>query len=395
MKMKMQTPPGAAEALADDLVAFVRQLYATDAFIPLHVPILGKAEAQAVAQVVESGMISTVGECVGDFEAGLVKATGAAHAIATINGTAALHLALKGVGVGPGDEVITQALTFVATANAVRYCGADPVFIDVDLDTMGLSADAVEAFLAEHAEVGPDGTPINGTTGRPIRACLPMHTNGHPGDMERLGAVCERWGLPLVEDAAEALGSYRNGRHAGLSGRCATLSFNGNKIISTGQGGAIITDDAELARRLRHLAATAKKSHPWRYEHDEIGYNYRLPALNAALGVAQLDRLPELLASKREIAQAYIAWFEARGLIPIREPENASANFWFNAFLTDSPEARDTVLARTNAQGVMTRPLWDPLNTLPPYKTCQYGPLPNTQWLYERLVNVPSTPRIS
>lgn len=390
----MKPAPTPIEATADDLVAFVRKLYATEDFIPLHVPTLGSAEARAVADVVEGGMISTVGARVAEFEAGLAAFTGAAHAVATINGTAALHLALRGVGVGPGDEVITQALTFVATANAIRYCGADPVFLDVDRDTMGLSADAVEAFLEEHTKTGPDGAPINRATGRTIRACLPMHTNGHPGDMERLAAVCARWGLPLVEDAAEALGSIRDGRHTGLAGRCGTLSFNGNKIISTGQGGAIITDDADLAQRLRHLAATAKCSHPWRYAHDEVGYNYRLPALNAALGVVQLERLPSLLASKREIAESYIAWFEARGLTPFREPQGARASYWFNAFLTHSPEERDTVLTRTNEQGVMTRPLWDPLNTLPPYRTCQCGPLPNTQWLYERIVNVPSTPRI-
>ena len=391
----MTKKPTSVEETADDLVAFVRELYATEDFIPLHVPTLGSAEAQAVAKVIEGGMISTVGAHVGEFEAGLAEFTGAKHAVAMINGTAALHLALRGVDVGPGDEVITQALTFVATANAISYCGANPVFLDVDRDTMGLSAKTVEAFLKETAAEGPDGVAVNRRTGRPIRACLPMHTNGHPGDMERLSEVCARWGLPLVEDAAEALGSLRDGRHTGLVGRCGTLSFNGNKIISTGQGGAIITDDADLAHRLRHLAATAKCSHPWRYQHDAVGYNYRLPALNAALGIAQLERLPALLESKREIAKAYITWFEARGLTPVREPQGARANYWFNAFLTDSPEARDTVLARTNEQGVMTRPLWDPLNTLPPYRTCQCGPIPNTQWLYERLINVPSTPKVS
>lgn len=382
------------EQLADDLVTFVRGLYATEDFIPLHVPTLGQREARAVAEVVAGGMISTVGASVGEFERSLAAFTGAEHAIALINGTAALHLALCGVGVGSGDEVITQALTFVATANAISYCGAVPVFLDVDRDTMGLSAEAVEAFLHATAEHGADGVPVNRVTGRPIRACLPMHTNGHPGDMERLAAVCARWGVTLIEDAAEALGSFRGERHAGLAGRCGTLSFNGNKVISTGQGGAIITNDAELAQRLRHLAATAKRSHPWRYEHDAIGFNYRLPALNAALGIAQLERLPALLDSKREIADAYITWFEARGLTPIREPQGAKANYWFNAFLTESSEARDIVLARTNEQGVMTRPLWNPINTLQPYRTCQCGPLPNTQWLYERLVNVPSTPRI-
>jgi len=388
----MLTTPISAQNLADALVGFVRKQYRSDAFIPLHAPTLGSAEARAVAQTVESGMISTVGAQVAEFEARLAEYTGAAHVIATINGTAALHLGLLAVGLQPGEEVITQSLTFVATANAIRYCGAAPVFVDVDRSTMGLSPDAVETFLETHAAHDDDGAVINKITGRRIRACLPMHTNGHIGEILRIAAICDKWDLSLVEDAAEALGSWREGVHAGRTGRCGTLSFNGNKIISTGQGGAIMTDDGELAARLRHLAATAKQPHPWRYIHDEVGYNYRLPALNAALGVAQMARLPEFLANKRALAGAYISWFESLGLTPVREPEGARSNYWFNAFLTDGVEARDIVLERTNAQGVMTRPLWDMLNTLPAFRHYHAADLSNSQWLYERLVNVPSSP---
>ncbi|TCP58780.1 aminotransferase in exopolysaccharide biosynthesis [Rhodovulum bhavnagarense] len=382
------------EALAEALIGFVRFLYETDEFIPLHVPTLGEAEAQAVAEAVRSGMISTVGPQVAAFEEKLAEITGARHVVATVNGTAALHLALLGGGVQPGDEVITQALTFVATGNAIRYCGAEPVFLDVDRNGLGLSVDSVELFLEEHALREKGGGVINRQTGRPIRACLPMHTNGHPGDMARMSQICERWGLALVEDAAEALGSFRDGLHAGRVGQCGILSFNGNKIISTGQGGAVITDDAAIAARIRHLAAVAKRNHPWRYEHDAVGYNYRLPGLNAALGLVQLDRLPAFLESKRAIAAVYTDWFEEHDLPSVREPAGARSNFWFNAFLVDSIETRDAVLEWTNARGVMTRPLWDPLNTLPPYRDCQTDDLSNTKWLFERLINVPSTPRL-
>lgn len=384
--------PKPAYEIADALVAFVRERYRTEDFIPLHAPTLGPAEARAVAEAVESGMISTVGPQVGTFEAQLAEFTGAAHAVATINGTAALHLGLLAVGLEPREEVITQALTFVATANAIRYCGADPIFVDVDRDTMGLSPEALLAFLKAYADRDDSGAVINKTTRRRIRACLPMHTNGHVGQINRLAEICDHWGLALIEDAAEALGSWRDGLHAGRTGRCGTLSFNGNKIISTGQGGAVITDDVNIASRIRHLAATAKQPHGWRYTHTEIGYNYRLPALNAALGSAQLARLPGFLDNKRILAQDYISWFEGRGITPIREPDGASSNFWFNAFLTDGNDARDIILERTNAQGVMTRPLWDMLNTLPAFRHHQAADLSNSQWLYERMVNVPSSP---
>lgn len=384
----------AAEKLSADLTSFVRSLYDTEEFIPLHIPLLGVKEAKAVAGAIESGMISTVGPQVGEFEEKLKELTGAGYVVASVNGTAALHLALITADVKPGDEVITQALTFVATANAISYCGAEPVFLDVDRGTMSLCPDAVAAFLDENAERSDNGAVINKRSGRRIAACLPMHTNGHPGDMLRLAEVCAKWDLPLIEDAAEALGSFRDGKHAGRVGRVATLSFNGNKIISTGQGGAVITDDAELAGRIRHIAAVAKEQHPWRFQHDQIGYNYRLPALNAALGIAQLERLPAFLESKRILAQEYTKWFEAQGLEPVREPEGAKSNFWFNAFFTEGAKMRDAVLEATNKAGVMTRPFWDPMNTLRQYQHCHCDELTNTKWLFDRLINVPSTPRV-
>ena len=378
-------------AVQEDLMRFVREIFDTDDFIPLHAPQLGALDVQFVSEAIESGFVSSVGKHVGLFEQAVKDYTGAGYAFATVNGTAALHLALLVGGVTPGDEVITQSVTFVATCNAIRYCGADPVFVDIERATLGMSPDSLLEFLETHAERRDDGLCWNKTTGRVIRACVPMHCNGHPLRVDAVAAVCARWGLVLIEDAAESLGSVYHGRHTGRFGRVGVLSFNGNKIITTGGGGAVLTDDAELAARLRHLGTTAKRAHAYLFEHDAVGFNYRLPALNAALGCAQLARLPEYVDRKRGLAARYRSWCAERGIPFIDEPAGACSNFWFNAILARDRAERDRVLAETNAHGVMTRPLWTPLHTLPMYRDCLRGPLPCTDFLESRLINLPSS----
>ena len=377
------------------LIELVRSVYnsAADptAFIPLHAPTLTDADRDAVADAVTSTFVSSVGPQVAAFESALAAYTGVAHVFGTVNGTSALHLALHTLGVAPGDEVITQSVTFVATCNAIRYCGADPVFVDIERATLGMSPDSLLEFLETHAERRDDGLCWNKTTGRVIRACVPMHCNGHPLRVDAVAAVCARWGLVLIEDAAESLGSVYHGRHTGRFGRVGVLSFNGNKIITTGGGGAVLTDDAELAARLRHLGTTAKRAHAYLFEHDAVGFNYRLPALNAALGCAQLARLPEYVDRKRGLAARYRSWCAERGIPFIDEPAGACSNFWFNAILARDRAERDRVLAETNAHGVMTRPLWTPLHTLPMYRDCLRGPLPCTDFLESRLINLPSS----
>ena len=373
------------------LVAFIRAQFGTDDFIPLHAPRFDARDVEYVREAVESGFVSTVGKHVAQFEQAVRAYTGAGHAIATVNGTSALHAALLVAGVQAGEEVITQSITFVATCNAIRYCGGEPVFVDIERTTLGMAPDSLQAFLEAHAERRDDGLCWNRTTGRVIRACVPMHNGGHPVRIDRIAAICREWGLELVEDAAESLGSFYQGRHTGRTGALSVLSFNGNKILTTGGGGMIITDDEVLASRARHLTTTAKQPHPYLYHHDEVGFNYRLPALNAALGCAQMEKLPEYVERKRALAERYAEWFEARSRSFVREPDGARSNYWFNAFLAEDRAERDALLAYTNAEGVMTRPLWTPMHTLPMYAQCQRSALPVSEWLEARLVNVPSS----
>ena len=373
------------------LVAFVRAQFGTNHFIPLHAPRFDGRDVEYVREAVESGFVSTVGKHVAQFEQAVMAYTGAGHAVATVNGTSALHVALLVAGVQPGHEVITQSITFVATCNAIRYCGAEPVFVDVERATLGMAPESLQAFLEAHAERRDDGLCWNRTTGRVIRACVPMHNGGHPVRIDRIAAICQEWGLVLVEDAAESLGSFYRGQHTGRTGLLAILSFNGNKILTTGGGGMILTDDETLAARARHLTTTAKLPHPFLYQHDEVGFNYRLPALNAALGCAQMEKLPDYVERKRALALRYAEWFEAHGVAFVREPEGARSNYWFNAFLAEDRAERDALLAYTNAEGVMTRPLWTPMHTLPMYSRCQRSELPESEWLEARLVNVPSS----
>lgn len=374
------------------LIAFVRQLYGDQGFIPLHAPRFEGNEKRYLMDCIDSTYVSSVGAYVDRFEAMMREITGARYAIATGNGTAALHMALIVAGVSAGDEVITQPLSFVATCNAISYEKAFPVFVDVDADTFSLSPDALRSFLEHNAERRADGC-YNLSSGRRIAAVVPMHTFGLPGRIEELVEVCAAWGIVLVEDAAESLGSLVAGRHTGTFGKVGAFSFNGNKTVTCGGGGCIVTDDDTIGTLAKHLTTTAKVPHAWDFMHDQVGYNYRLPNLNAALACAQLEQLPAILANKRATAQEYAQFCAAQGIAFASELPGTSANYWLNAVLVEDAEARDALLKYSNDVGVMTRPVWKLMQRLPAFGGAQCGPLENAIWLEERLVNLPSSVR--
>jgi perosamine synthetase len=385
----MITPEGPVADKFQCLVDFVRTIYGSD-LITLHRPVFEGNEKQYLIDCIDSNFVSSAGTRVTDFEQKVVAFTGAKFAVATVNGTAALHVALQLVGVQRDDEVITQALTFIATCNALSYAGAHAVFVDVDRDTLGLSPVALRQFLALNAELR-GGRAFNKTTGRRLAACVPMHTFGFPCRIEEVVAVCAEYGIAVVEDAAESLGSYVGNCHTGTFGKLATLSFNGNKVITTGGGGMIITDDAALAAHAKHLTTTAKVPHSFEFVHDELGYNYRLPNLNAALGCAQMERLPEMLAVKADVARRYAAFFDSIGITLVGATEGTTANHWLNAFVLGSLQERDAFLEFTNSRGVMTRPIWRLMSRLAMFSHCQHDGLANSQWLEDRVVNIPSS----
>lgn len=372
------------------LIDFVREQYRTKDFIPLHAPVFNGRERELVLDTIDSTFVSSVGAYVDKFEAEMASFTGSQRAVAVMNGTAALHIALKLAGVLPGDLVVTQSLTFVATCNAIAYCNAEPLFIDVDRHTLGLSPSALDAWLSEHASIDDNGDCRTRVGHRRIRACLPMHTFGHPVELDSLVATCKRWNLILIEDAAESLGSYYKGRHTGNFGQIGTLSFNGNKVMTTGGGGMLLTDQS-TGDRAKHLTTTAKIPHPYEFVHDEIGYNYRMPNLNAALGCAQLEQLPKFLESKRVLAERYIEFFKGSDLQAIVEPKDCRSNYWLNGVICADSAQRDSLLKATNDSGVMTRPIWALMTKLTPYKNALRGPLDNAEWLEARVVNLPSS----
>lgn len=377
----------------EDLIDFVRNLYGTDGVIPLHAPTFTQKDKDYVMGAIDSTFVSSVGEYVNRFERDLAAVTGAARAVATVNGTCALQAALKLVGVQCKDEVITQPLTFVATANAIAHLGAVPVFVDVDRETMGLSPDALEFFLKENAVLKKNCS-YNRHTRQRIAAIVPMHTFGHPCRIEKIVAIAKTWSIPVVEDAAEAIGSRLGERHCGLFGELGVLSFNGNKTITCGGGGAILTHDKEMADRAKHLTTTAKVPHAWEFEHDEIGFNYRMPNLNAALACAQLERLPDILREKRKIANAYRGFFVSRGWGRfMAEPEGARSNYWLCTIALADRVERDALLGTANAAGVMIRPAWKLMPDLAMYAACFSGQLDNARWLQDRVVNLPSSVR--
>ena len=366
-----------------------RMLYG-DGFIPLHRPIFEGNERTYLVDCIDSNFVSSVGAKVTEFEQKIADFVGADYAIATVNGTAALHVALELAGVKSGEEVITQALTFIATCNATHYCGAWPVFIDVDRDSLGMSPSALRSFLDEFVERRDEGV-FNRHTGRRIAACVPMHTFGVPCRIEEIVAICTEFGISVVEDAAESLGSYVGDKHTGSLGLLGTFSFNGNKVITTGGGGMIVTNDQALAVRAKHITTTAKVPHAWEFVHDEVGYNYRLPNLNAALGCAQMEYLPEMLLAKAKVAERYAKIFEGSRLELVAPLNGTTANYWLNALLLKDREERDTFLEYTNSRNLMTRPVWNLMHRLDMFKNCQHDGLSNSLWLEDRLVNIPSS----
>lgn len=377
----------------NEVIRFIRETFnEPEAFVPLHAPYFGGNEKKYLLDTIDSTFVSSVGAYVNRFEEMMATITGAKYAIAITNGTTALQLALVLAGIRRDDEVITQPLTFVATANAITHSGGIPVFVDVDKDTMGMSPVALENFLSEYGEVR-DGQFFNKQSGRRIVACVPMHTFGFPCRIDEIAAVCDKYKIALVEDAAESLGSYYKGRHTGTFGLMGTFSFNGNKTVTCGGGGAIVTNDEKVAQRAKHLSTTAKIPHPYEFVHDEVGYNYRMPNLNAAVACAQLEQLSAILDNKRALADIYSAYFTDKDIRFVTEGTDARANYWLNTVVLKDLQARDAFLNETNGSKVMTRPIWKLMNKLPMYAHCQTGDLANSLWLEDRIVNIPSSYR--
>lgn len=376
----------------NQIVNFIRQTFKEpEALIPLHEPRFIGNEKKYLAECIDSTFVSSVGKFVDQFEEMTAAYTGVKKAVVCVNGTEALHMALMLSGVKAGDEVITQPLTFIATANAIAYTGANPVFVDVDLDTLGLSPASLASFLEQYGEMRNDDHCYNKKTGKRIVACVPMHTFGHPCRIDEIAEICTKYNIVLIEDAAESIGSTYKGRHTGTFGKFGILSFNGNKTITTGGGGMILTNDEELGRIAKHLTTQAKVPHPWEFLHDHIGYNYRMPNINAALGVAQMESLDFFISKKRELAAAYKAFFDSIGISFFTEPENAFSNYWLNVIILNDRDERNRFLEYTNNNKVLTRPAWQLMNRLPMFENCQAYQLDNAMWLEDRIVNVPSS----
>jgi len=376
----------------EQTVAFIREWYGEpEAFLPLHVPTFSGREEELVRDCIQSTFVSSVGKYVDEVEQAFAKYTGAGHAVAVVNGTSALHLALRVAGVKTDDEVITQPFTFVATGNTILYQNAHPVFVDINAHTLGLDPDALNQFLEDNT-TQREGQCVNKQTGRIIRACMPMHTYGHPVELARIADICREHHLILIEDAAESIGSFYQGKHTGLIGDIAAFSFNGNKTITCGGGGMVITDKEEWAQRAKHLSTVAKTPHPYEFYHDQMGYNYRMPNLNAALLLAQLEQLPHFLDNKRRTAEAYAQFFADIPEIEFfQEPAQCRSNYWLNVVFLKDIEERNRFLEYTNAQGIMTRPTWRLLIDLPAFKGFEIGPLPVSRSLEKRLVNITSS----
>ena len=375
----------------DYLAKFIQDKYRTNSFIPLHEPRFIGKEKEFVSQTIDSTFVSSVGQYVNQFEEDIAKYTGSKRAIAIVNGTSALHLSMLMAGVKPGDYVITQALTFVATCNAIHYCQAEPILIDVDKKTLGLSPIALEAWLEENAFVDTDQVCKLKNSKRAIKACIPMHTFGHPVEIDTLATICNVWKLAMIEDAAESLGSLFKDTHTGTFGLMGTLSFNGNKIITTGGGGAILCNE-ELYLKGKHLSTTAKKPNDIHFIHDEIGFNYRLPNINAALGCAQLESINLFVTQKRQLAEEYAQLLKNSNLEFFKEPKNCRSNYWLNTIICHDESQRNELLNYMNSREIMTRPVWTPMNKLPMFKNSISDSLQNTLWLEERIVNIPSSP---
>jgi perosamine synthetase len=377
-----------------EVIGFIKNQFDNKSFIPLHEPRFLGNEKKYVADTIDSTFVSSVGAYVDKFELMMTSISGTNKAVAIVNGTSALQVALRLAGVGTGDEVITQALTFIATVNAIIYNGAAPIFIDVDLDTMGLSPIAVEAFLEEFGELR-EGICYNKKTNKKIAACMPMHTFGFPVHLNELLKVCDKWNIPIVEDAAEAIGSEYYSKPIGGSGKLGVFSFNGNKIVTSGGGGAIVTNDVELGIKAKHLTTTAKVPHPYEYVHDEIGYNYRMPNLNAALACAQLEQLNSFIENKRSLAEQYNSFFKSQGICFRTELPQTKANYWLMCVELENKNERESFLKETNENGVMTRPIWQLIFKSSLYSGFQKDEQINAMYLEDRIVNIPSSVRNS
>ncbi len=370
---------------------FIKNIYGTENYIPLHEPRFIGKEKEYLADCIDSTFVSSVGKYVDLFEEHIRNFTGAKFAIATVNGTAALHTALILAGVKEGELVITQPLCFIATSNAISYLKAIPLYLDVDKETLGLSPQKMAEFLEQHAIMKEDGFTYHKQSGKKITACVPMHTFGHPVKLDELVEICAKYNIIIIEDAAESLGSIYKEKQSGRFGKIAAFSFNGNKTITSGGGGVIVTDDELIGKRAKHFTTTAKVPHKWEFVHDEIGYNYRLPNINAALACAQMENLEFFLKKKRELASIYKAYFEDKEIAFFSEPDNARSNYWLNSVLLKNKDERDAFLKYTNANNVMTRPAWALMNKLSMFKDCPIGNLDTAEWIEQRLVNIPSS----
>ena len=375
------------------VINFIKSIYSKNQFIPLHEPRFLGNEKKYLNECVDSTFVSSAGKFVDELEEKIAKYTGAKYVVATGNGTSALHISLILANVDKNSEVITQPLTFVATCNAINYCNAKPIFIDVDTDTMGLSPSALRSFLENNTTV-KNKQCINNKTKKVIKACIPMHSYGHPCRIDKIKEICDEYYIFLIEDAAESLGSMYKYKHTGTFGQLGTISFNGNKIITAGGGGCIITNEKVLAKKAKHLTTTAKVPHKWDFNHDMVGYNYRMPNLNAALLVAQLEKLNDFITNKRNLANKYEAFFKSMNYDFFKELKDSKSNYWLNSIMLKDKNQRDKFLEETNSKGVMTRPIWTLMNKLPMFKDAQCDGLKNSNWLHERVVNIPSSPTL-
>ena len=374
----------------ENVINFIKEIYKSKDFIPLHEPKFCGNENKYVKECIDSSFVSSIGKYVDVFEEKIAKYTGAKFAVATSNGTSALHVSLLLANVNQNDEVITQSLTFVATCNAISYCGGHPIFIDVDKDTMGLSPAALKVFLKDNTTI-KNKQCINNISGRVIKACVPMHTFGHPCKIDEIKQICDEHYIFVVEDAAESVGSKYKDKHTGTFGQLGVMSFNGNKIITSGGGGCIVTNDKILAEKAKHLTTTAKVPHKWDFNHDMVGYNYRMPNINAALLVAQLENLNYFLTNKRKLAKTYEEFFKTQEHTFFKEPKLSKSNYWLNTLLLKDKKQRDKFLKETNSSNVMTRPIWIMMHKLPMFENAQCGDLTNSKWLNDRVVNIPSS----
>ena len=374
----------------NDVIGFIQNLYPERGSIPLHEPKFIGNEKKYLKECIDSTFVSSVGKFVDKFEENISNYTGIRYAIATSSGTSALHIALLLANVGRGDEGITQPLSFVATCNAINYCGAHPIFTDVDKDTMGLSPLALREFL-ENSAIIKNYQCINVKTGKVIKACIPMHTFGHPCRIDEIKRICDEDHIFLIEDAAESVGSIYKGIHTGGFSQVGVMSFNGNKVITAGGGGCIVTNNKALAKKAKHLTTTAKVPHKWDFYHDMVGYNYRMPNLNAALLVAQLENIDNFIYSKRKLAGMYENFFNESNYNFVKEPKESVSNYWLNSIILDNKEQRDSFLHDTNSKNIMTRPIWTLMNKLPMFNDAQCGNLTNSEWLENRVVNIPSS----